>query len=80
MKVINLTELEDGDLAIIIKESLLRSTIDVEGKLVQRYKNDLIIVGINSDHAWKNLFLTENRMYENPGARKIQLIRKARTT
>lgn len=48
-----LSKMEDGDIAEIVKWGINHIQI---GKIVQRYKNNLIVIGSHSGAGWSDIF------------------------
>lgn len=65
---ISVLDMKDGDIAIIVDWS----SRDHLGKIVQRYKDNLITVGKHSGEGWSSFFLTTD---ESP-KRRVRILPK----
>jgi len=52
---IYVNDMEDGDIAVVVDWTIP----SIVGRIVQRYKDSLITIGMNSGEGWTNCFLQE---------------------
>lgn len=69
--IIDISEMEDCDVGVLIDKTGYGSR---SGRIVQRYKDNLITLGSNSGHGWSSYFKSLNEFGESKF--NVQLLKK----